>query len=47
VKPRYHIYGHIHEGYGLTQEGATTCVNASNCDFGYKPIQPPVVIDWP
>lgn len=47
VRPRYHLFGHIHEGYGTTQEGATTCVNASNCDFDYKPIQPPIVIDWP
>jgi Icc-related predicted phosphoesterase len=47
VKPRYHIFGHIHEGYGRTQEGPTTCVNASTCDFHYKPIQPAIVFDWP
>ncbi len=47
IKPRYHIFGHIHEGYGITQEGPTTCINASSCNLKYRPIQPPVVFDWP
>lgn len=47
VRPRYHIFGHIHEAYGITQEGVTTCINASSCDLRYQPVQPPVVIDWP
>ena len=47
VKPRYHLFGHIHEGYGESVEGETTCVNASVCDFSYRPIQPPVVLEVP
>jgi predicted phosphodiesterase len=41
-----HVFGHIHEGYGVTHEGHTTFVNASSCDLGYEPIQAPVVVEW-
>lgn len=27
--PRYHFYGHIHEGHGVSNYGETVCVNAS------------------
>ncbi len=40
IQPRYHLFGHIHEGYGITKEGDTVCINASNVDVGYKPINP-------
>lgn len=29
VKPRYHIFGHIHEGYGQTEQNGTTFINAA------------------
>jgi hypothetical protein len=29
----------------VTQEGPTTCINASICTLEYKPTQAPVVID--
>ncbi len=45
VRPRLHVFGHIHEAYGTHREGGTTCVNAANCDEGYEPVQPPVVVD--
>lgn len=45
VKPKYHVFGHIHEGYGITKEGATTCINASMCDGAYNPVNPPIVFD--
>jgi len=47
VKPKIHIFGHIHEGYGVTTNGETTFINASTCTLRYKPIHPPVVIDIP
>ena len=47
VRPKYHIFGHIHEGHGVTTDGHTTYVNASTCDGHYKPINPPVVFDFP
>lgn len=45
LRPRLHVFGHIHEGYGVTQEGATTCINASSCTLSYQPINAPIVID--
>ncbi len=45
VKPKYHIFGHIHEGYGVTSDGHTTYINASTCNLAYKPVQPPIVFD--
>lgn len=45
LRPRLHVFGHIHEGYGVTREGDTVCVNASSLDADYRPAHPPVVID--
>ncbi len=45
LKPQYHIFGHIHECYGTTKIGDTTFVNASSCDYRYKPKNAPIVID--
>ena len=47
VKPVYHIYGHIHEGYGETRDEHTTYVNASMCDAAYDPIQRPRLLRFP
>ena len=47
VKPIFHIFGHIHEGYGATTNGTTTFVNASTCTLSYKPDNPPLVFDLP
>jgi len=45
VKPRYHLFGHIHEGYGVYPEGETTFVNASICTASYQPTQAPIVVE--
>jgi Icc-related predicted phosphoesterase len=45
-RPSYHIFGHIHEGYGVTHNEHTTFINASSCTLQYQPIQPPTVFDW-
>lgn len=42
VKPRYHVFGHIHEGYGVDRDKDTVFVNASICDFHYNPRNHPV-----
>lgn len=42
VKPKYHIGGHIHEGYGMTYEEDTTYINASICNLRYEPINEPI-----
>lgn len=45
VKPKYHVFGHIHEGYGITSDGKIIFVNASTCDINYLPNNPPIVFD--
>ena len=47
VKPLFHVFGHIHEGYGATTNGTTTFVNASTCTLSYKPDNSPLVFDLP
>ena len=47
MKPAYHVFGHIHEGHGVTTDGVTTFVNAATCDYFYKPENAPLVFDLP
>ena len=43
-KPKNHVFGHIHDGYGMLQIDGTTFVNASICTEQYRPINKPIVI---
>lgn len=48
IKPAVHVFGHIHEGYGVYRSTicpGTVFVNASTCTHSYKPDNPAVVID--
>jgi Icc-related predicted phosphoesterase len=45
VKPKLHVFGHIHKSYGSTVVSGTRFVNASICNEDYLPSNPPVVID--
>lgn len=45
VKPKYHVFGHVHVGYGITSDGQVTYINASTCDRNYHPINPAIVFD--
>lgn len=47
VQPKYHIFGHIHEGYGVRTDGKTTFINAATCTKSYQPINQPFVFDFP
>jgi Icc-related predicted phosphoesterase len=47
VKPKYHVFGHIHEDYGITTDGQTVYVNAATCDSSYVPNHGPIVLDIP
>ena len=44
VKPRYHTFGHIHEGYGAVKIDETVFINASICTRSYNPINKPVIV---
>jgi hypothetical protein len=45
VKPRLHVFGHIHGSYGVAKSGKTTYVNASTCCEDYLPRNRPIVVD--
>lgn len=45
VKPRLHIFGHIHHSHGLAERGGVIYANASVCTEQYRPINPPLVIE--
>jgi|SRR5579864_1977711 len=47
TKPRVHVFGHIHRGYGTTRNENTTFYNASLCDEEYDPTNQPWVIEMP
>jgi len=59
VHPRYHVFGHIHEGFGQTrtcalrpdgsQSEPIDFINASNCNEHYNKhaLNPPIVFDVP
>ena len=45
VKPKIHVFGHIHEGYGVEKYNDTTIINASNCTVNYAPSNPVIVME--
>ena len=47
IKPLYHVFGHIHEGYGLYTDGITKYINAASIDFDDNPVNKPIVFDLP
>jgi len=45
VRPRYHVFGHIHASYGRVELEGTTFINASIMDTRLGPVNAPVSID--
>lgn len=47
IKPKIHVFGHIHEGYGVEIDPnvGTKYINASSCTLQYRPTNPPIVVD--
>ncbi len=45
IKPKYHLFGHIHEGNGIKIIEGTTFINASNLDDNYLCVFEPTIID--
>jgi Icc-related predicted phosphoesterase len=43
LKVKIHVFGHIHEAYGVKKVGETTFINASVLDINYKLSHKPVV----
>ena len=44
VQPKIHVFGHIHEAYGILQKDQTVYINASNLNLSYQYTNPP--IEW-
>lgn len=40
-----HIFGHLHEGYGVLNSMGTKFINASICNDKYQPINNPIVVE--
>jgi Icc-related predicted phosphoesterase len=45
LNPKLHVFGHIHGSYGQTRVGDTIFMNASLCNEGYQPINPPQMVE--
>lgn len=45
IKPRIHVFGHIHGSFGQKKVGDTLFVNAALCDEAYQPVNMPHAID--
>jgi Icc-related predicted phosphoesterase len=43
LKPKFHVFGHIHEGHGSMKVDDTTFINASIMDINYKPVNRPIL----
>ncbi len=45
VKPKVHLFGHIHEGYGQVTIDDILFVNASTLNVNYKPVNEAIVLE--
>lgn len=45
IKPKLHVFGHIHQGYGITEKHGTIFVNASSCTEDYEAKHKPIVVE--
>lgn len=45
VKPKYHLFGHIHEGYGTFETDETVFINGSSLDENYLAVHSPMIIE--
>ena len=46
IKPKIHVCGHIHSGYGYVFDGQTHYINASVLDENYYFTQKPLSVEW-
>jgi Icc-related predicted phosphoesterase len=45
LRPRVHIFGHMHPSYGAREVEGTRFYNAALCDDEGRPVNPPHIID--
>ena len=46
IKPKIHVFSHIHEAHGILEFDGTTFVNASVLDLGYTMTNHPIIVDF-
>jgi Icc-related predicted phosphoesterase len=46
IKPKIHVSGHIHSGYGYVFDGDTHYINASVLNEQYNYTQKPLSVEW-
>lgn len=46
VKPKYHVFGHIHAANGFAHNEDTTFINAAICSEMYQPFNPPIAFNY-
>jgi Icc-related predicted phosphoesterase len=46
LKPKIHVFGHIHSGYGYKFDGDTHFFNAAVLDERYNFTQKPFTVEW-
>lgn len=46
IRPKIHVFGHIHEAYGQLKQAGTHFINASVLNLRYQLVNDPVVVDW-
>lgn len=44
IKPKLHVFGHLHENYGVVNKVDTIYINAALLDNNYKMAQAPIVV---
>lgn len=45
AKPKYHVFGHIHEGHGAAMHNEVKLLNVSICNLDYRPVHNPIVFN--
>ncbi len=45
IRPKLHVFGHIHCGYGRIEKFGVQFINAANCNESYEPTNAPVIVD--
>ena len=46
VKPKYHLFGHIHAGYGTLYKDGVNYINAAICTEAYRPDNNPITFEY-
>ena len=45
VRPKLHIFGHVHEAYGTSFNEHTGFVNCCRCNRAYNPVNDPILVE--